>query len=94
MNEDNLLIGTTMDEITEQEREDLIKKYPEIEEYQNLSEEEAFQKLGIEKTEVYQGMEEILKGKSRLARQVAEFLMENYRQLIPIMLSNGELKQS
>ena len=60
---------------------------------ENMTEEEALQALGLQKIEVYQGLEEMLQKKSRRARDIVNWLTETQEYMIPVMLAEGRMEK-
>ena len=60
---------------------------------ENMTEEEALQALGLQKIEVYQGLEEMLQKKSRRARDIVNWLSETQEYMIPVMLAEGRMEK-
>jgi hypothetical protein len=59
---------------------------------EHMTEDEALAYLGIERTELFPGLEEMRKKKSRLWNRILEFLFENYPEQLPLMFAQQRLE--
>ena len=69
----------------------LILKYT-TEEFQEMTEEEALKHLGLERIQIYKDLETILSKRMSWARKIVDYLMENYQEQMPLLMSNGTLE--
>lgn len=81
-----------IEEIVQNQSEQQIKMDPEIQKMQNMTEKEALKYLGLERTPVYGDLDQILSKKNSWARMIVNYLMENYPELMPLMVCNGKLE--
>ena len=98
----DILDSYEMDQFQKAEEE--LKKnpqnqYPQIPEsemipgIENMTEEEALQALGLQRIEIYQGLEEILQKRSRRARDIVNWLQETQEHMILVMLAEGRMEK-
>ena len=66
---------------------------PEMLKMQNMTEEEALKYLGLEKQEVFVGLDHILGRRNSWAMRIVNYLMEKYPEQMPLMMNNGKLEK-
>ena len=85
-----MTILNEMDLTTNQESQ--FKMDPEMKKMQKMTETEALNYLGLEKTPVYGELDQLLSKRNSWARKIVNYLMENYPEQMPLMVYNGKLE--
>ena len=80
-------------EETVEKRMDLQLLDPEQQKMQDMTETEALMHLGMEKTQVYKNLDQILSERNSWARRIVNFLQTEYPEQMPLMVCNGKLEK-
>ena len=86
----NVSVADLMEEMPEPMEQEVVD--PEIQMMQEMTEEEALKHLGLERIQIYKDLETILSKRMSWARKIVDYLMENYQEQMPLLMSNGTLE--
>ena len=86
----NVSVADLMEEMPEPMEQEVVD--PEMQMMQEMTEEEALKHLGLERIQIYKDLETILSKRMSWARKIVDYLMENYQEQMPLLMSNGTLE--
>lgn len=86
----NVSVADLMEEMPEPMEQEVVD--PEMQIMQEMTEEEALKHLGLERIQIYKDLETILSKRMSWARKIVDYLMENYQEQMPLLMSNGTLE--
>ena len=86
----NVSVADLMEEMPEPMEQEVVD--PEMQMMQEMTEEEALRHLGLERIQIYKDLETILSKRMSWARKIVDYLMENYQEQMPLLMSNGTLE--
>ena len=86
----NVSVADLMEEMPEPMEQEVVD--PEMQMMQEMTEEEALKHLGLERVQIYKDLETLLSKRMSWARKIVDYLMENYQEQMPLLMSNGTLE--